>query len=127
MKKGSKIYSIVHQTCPRCQNDQMFDSANPYNLPKLMKMKDKCALCGYVYEMEPSFFYGAMYVNYAITVAISVSIFVAMYVLGTELEMKHYLIGIIGGLFLSAPLTYRLGRMIWINMFVSYKREHDKA
>ena len=101
----------------------MFVKKNPYVLNKIWTMHDACSECGQHYQLEPSFYYGAMYVNYGITVAISVSVFVAMYVLGNEWEFMQYIIAIIGAIILSAPLTFRLGRMIWINMFVGYKPE----
>ncbi len=84
-------------------------------------MHDDCSECGQHYQLEPSFYFGAMYVNYGITVAIAVAVFVAMYVVGNEEGFMHYIIAIISAIILSAPLTFRLGRMIWINMFVGYK------
>jgi uncharacterized protein (DUF983 family) len=84
-------------------------------------MHDSCSNCGQHYQIEPSFFYGAMYVNYGITVGIAITVFVAMYVLGSDWQMLHYIIAIIGSLILSAPITFRLGRMIWINLFIGYK------
>jgi hypothetical protein len=70
--------------------------------------------------LEPSFFYGAMYVNYGITVAISIAVFVA-----TKLFLEFYLlqsfISVILALVVLAPVNLRLSRILWINMFVSYK------
>jgi len=83
-------------------------------------MHDSCSECGQIYQLEPSFFYGAMYVNYALTVAWTVATFVAMYVIDLGWETMDYVIGMIGVLLLTAPLTFRLGRMIWINIFVKY-------
>lgn len=83
-------------------------------------MPEECPHCHQRYQLEPSFFYGAMYVNYALTVAIGVAVYVAMIVLGSNWELHHYLIGIIGALTITAPLTFRLGRAIWINFFVKY-------
>jgi uncharacterized protein (DUF983 family) len=99
----------------------MFVRNNPYVLNKIWTMHDACSKCGQHYQLEPSFYYGAMYVNYGITVAIAVSVFVAMYGLGNEWEFMHYILAIISAIILSAPLTFRLGRMVWINMFVGYK------
>lgn len=83
-------------------------------------MPNKCSHCGQVYQLEPSFFYGAMYVNYGLTVAIGVAVYVAMRVLGGEWALHEYLIGIIGALIVLAPLTFRLGRSVWINFFIKY-------
>lgn len=89
-------------------------------------MPDKCPNCGQVYQLEPSFFYGAMYVNYGLAVAICVSVFVAMSVLGSNWELHEYVIGIIASLLVLTPVTFRLGRTIWINMFVKYEEQASK-
>jgi uncharacterized protein (DUF983 family) len=41
-------------------------------------MYDRCAVCGLVFEREPGYFVGAIYVNYAATVAISVAGFLVL-------------------------------------------------
>lgn len=132
MKKGSKLYSILFQKCPHCHEGELFTDRNPYNLKKIFDMPHECEKCGQIYELEPSFYYGAMYVNYALTVAIAVAVFVAMIVLGSDWKLHHFIIGIIGGIIALAPLTFRLGRAIWINMFVKYdanacEHKHHKA
>ncbi len=120
MLKGTKLYSILYQKCPRCHEGELFDERNPYKLKKIFDMPERCEKCNQLYQLEPSFFYGAMYVNYGLTVAIAVAVFVAMIVLGSGWELHHYLIGIILGIFILAPLTFRLGRAIWINFFIKY-------
>jgi uncharacterized protein (DUF983 family) len=120
LKKGTKAHSILNQKCPHCHEGDLFTERNPYNLKKIFDMPHECDKCGQIYELEPSFYYGAMYVNYGITVAICVAVFVAMMILGDDWELHDYVIGIVGMLLLTAPLTFRLGRAVWINMFVSY-------
>ncbi len=41
-------------------------------------MYDRCAMCGLVFEREPGYFVGAIYVNYAATVAISIAGFLLL-------------------------------------------------
>jgi uncharacterized protein (DUF983 family) len=129
--KGTKIYSILNQKCPKCHEGELFVERNPYHLKKIFDMPERCEKCNQLYQLEPSFFYGAMYVNYAFTVAIAVAVFVAMTVLGSDWELHHYLIGIIIAIFLLAPLTFRMGRTVWINMFIKYNphalSEEEKA
>jgi uncharacterized protein (DUF983 family) len=129
--KGTKIYSILNQKCPKCHEGELFDDRKPYHLKKIFDMPERCEKCNQLYQLEPSFFYGAMYVNYGFTVAIAVAVFVAMAVLGSNWELHHYLIGIIIAIFLLAPLTFRLGRTVWINMFIKYNPnaldEEEKA
>jgi len=120
VKKGQKLYGILHRKCPRCHEGDLFTEPNPYRLKHIFDMPEKCPSCGQPYHLEPSFYYGAMYVNYAITVGIGVAVFVVMIALSRNWELYEYLIGITGVILLSAPVTFRLGRSIWINMFVKY-------
>ncbi len=81
-------------------------------------MKEYCAHCGFKFQIEPSFFYGAMYVSYAITVALSILTFVVLYLLGFDLLSRF--IGIIISLVIFTPLTLRLARLIYSNIFIGY-------
>lgn len=117
-KKGSKLYSIVNNKCPKCSHGNFFKENNPLNIKKVMKMNKFCSECGFKYEIEPSFFYGAMYVSYALTVGLAIITFVILYFIG--LSLMQSFIGIIIILILFTPLTLRLARLIYINIFVGY-------
>ena len=85
-------------------------------------MHDRCSSCGLKYKMEPSFFYGAMYVSYGIGVAFAVAAFVISYVfIGTGL--LNTFIAIMATLVIFMPVIMRLSRNIWINLFVKYKAD----
>lgn len=118
--KGSKSYSILTGACPVCQEESMYIDSNPYNMLNIFKMHEKCSHCGTKYKMEPSFFFGAMYVSYGLGVAVSVAAFIISYLfLGGKL-MTTFIVIILTLVFLM-PLLIRLSRNIWINMFLSYK------
>lgn len=120
LKKGSKLYSILTGSCPRCQNESMYLEKNPYKLKFLFKMKERCSVCGLKYKMEPSFFYGAMYVSYALGVGLAMFLFaLAFFVF--EVEVFQIFLIIVGGLLVLLPLIGRLSRNIWINFFVRYE------
>ncbi len=122
--KGSKLYSIFTGTCPVCQKKKMYVERNPYKFSKTLKMHDRCSHCDTKFKMEPSFFYGAMYVSYAVGVAISVATFIiAYFFIGLD---RHYtFFAIIGILALLLPIIVRISRNIWINFFMKYNK--DKA
>ncbi len=122
--KGTRLYSIFKGKCPRCQEGNIFLSGNPYNLSKLGKCHSRCSSCNFKFEKEPGFFYGAMYVSYGLTVAFSVSIFVAVSVLFPEASVSTYIGAILSGLLLLFPITFRLSRAIWLNIFQKYDPEH---
>jgi len=125
LKKGTKINSILTGTCPRCQEERMYVDRNPYNLPQLFKMHEHCSHCGLQYQLEPSFFYGAMYVNYALTVAVGVTAFVVAKVF-LGLGITQSFIAIILALAVLMPVNSRLARNIYINIFVGYDKDAVK-
>jgi len=71
--------------------------------------------------LEPSFFYGAMYISYALTVAFAIAIFIICHLLGLGLMTSF--ISIIVILILLMPITMRLSRILYINMFVHYIKD----
>lgn len=125
LKKGSKLNSILTGTCPRCQEESMYFEKNPYNLPEIFHMHENCSHCGLHYQIEPSFFYGAMYVNYGLTVGLGIATFVISKVL-LGLELTQSFIAIIVALVVLMPINSRLARNIYINMFVSFDKNAAK-
>ncbi|RZJ35906.1 MAG: DUF983 domain-containing protein [Flavobacterium sp.] len=119
LKKGSKVYSILTGTCPRCHTDRMYVNPNPYVVGDIMKMHEHCSTCGLRYKIEPNFFFGAMYVSYALAVFISIVIFLVLF-LGFHTGLMTAFISIFIGLLLLMPPIVRVSRNIYINMFISY-------
>lgn len=118
LKKGTKLYSILTGTCPRCQSDKMYTHKNPFSPGNNLRMHEHCRRCGLRYSLEPSFFFGAMYISYGIGVALSVGVFIVAKLSGADmLEAFFWIFGI---LMLSLPVITRVSRTIWINLFVSY-------
>lgn len=125
LKKGSKLYSILTGTCPRCQSDHMFSNRNPYNLADNLKMHDRCRKCGLLYKMEPSFFFGAMYVSYAVAVALGILIFGICQLSG--LGLVNSFGWIFGILIVLMPIVTRVSRNIYINFFINYDPKAGKG
>tara|TARA_R110000850_G_scaffold244768_1_gene369577 strand:+ start:13313 stop:13720 length:408 start_codon:yes stop_codon:yes gene_type:complete len=121
MFKGTKLYSIITGTCPVCQKESMYEEPNPYVLNKIFKMREKCSHCGTKYKIEPSFFYGAMYVSYGLSVAFAIAAFIVSYVFFGGGLMTSFL-AIVGTLIVFMPLIMRLSRNIWINIFMHYDK-----
>jgi uncharacterized protein (DUF983 family) len=125
LKKGSKLNSILTGSCPRCQEESMYVDQNPYNLKNIYKMHEKCTHCGLYYKIEPSFFYGAMYVSYGLTVAIGVAAFIISKVF-IGLSLLQSFVAIILALIALMPITARLARNIYINIFVHFDKDSVK-
>jgi uncharacterized protein (DUF983 family) len=120
LKKGSKLNSILTGTCPRCQNESMYLDKNPLHFSKILKMNEKCSHCDLKYQIEPSFFYGAMYVSYGLNVALGVAAFIISYLIFNS-SIKTAFIAIIVSNIILFPFVLRWSRNIYINIFVSYK------
>ena len=126
LKKGSKLYSILTGTCPRCQNERMFLNRNPYVISETMKMHDHCKRCGLKYKIEPNFFFGAMYVSYALSVLVGMIVFVFAFVaIGATLNTAF--ISILVGLLILMPWITRISRNIYINLFINYDKGSVKT
>ena len=121
LKKGSKLYSILTGTCPQCQKESMYVDQNFLHLKNIIKMKENCSHCGLKYQIEPSFFYGAMYVSYGLNVAIGILTFIIVFQFDRSMITSFISIFIV--LILSFPLVMRMSRNIYINLFVSFKPE----
>ena len=120
--KGSRIYSIAKMKCPKCQEGQFF-SHHPYDIKHAGDLLEHCPSCGMKYEKEPGFYYGAMYVSYALGVALFVTCRTSFNLffpwIGTAWQ-----IGIIVGVTLvTAPYLYALSKIIWANLFFSYDKK----
>jgi uncharacterized protein (DUF983 family) len=123
-KKGTKLFSVVNGKCPKCQEGNFFKYGFTFNPSKITKLHDNCSHCNLKYMIEPSFFYGAMYINYGITVGISVAVFVIAK-LGFELDLLQSFLMVLAALIVLAPINLRLARILWINMFVNFKEETE--
>lgn len=116
--KNSKLYSILSQKCPHCHKGNMF-SRGPFSR-KFMDMHDCCPECGFDFIQEPSFYFGAMYVSYAIQVAVFVAVYLVLrYTI--DPGTWTYVIWMIVGVVAILPLTFRWSRVAWLGMFGVYR------
>ncbi len=122
LKKGSKLNSILTGSCPKCHEESMYLEKNPYKMGKIFEMHETCSHCGTRYKIEPSFFYGAMYVSYGLSIAFGVAAFIIANVF-IGLGLIHSFIAIVATLVLTFPIILRLSRNIWINMFVQFDKD----
>lgn len=120
--KGTKLYSIFTGTCPVCQEESMYKAPNPYKISKLFEMHERCSNCHTKYKMEPSFFFGAMYVSYAVGIAFAVAAFILSYYLFDTGPLGSFFV-IVATLIVFLPVIIRWSRNIWINFFFTYDPE----
>nr|WP_299170307.1 DUF983 domain-containing protein [uncultured Allomuricauda sp.] len=122
LKKGNKLYSILTGSCPKCHQESMYVNKNPYALSQLFKMHERCANCDTKYKIEPSFFYGSMYVSYGVGIAFATAAFVIAFLV-MNASLVNTFIAIVLTLVVFLPIIVRLSRNIWINFFFKYEPE----
>lgn len=124
-EETSMLKGIINQKCPNCREGDLFKENNPLKLKHIFEMNDHCPSCGFKQEIEPSFFYGAMYINYAFGVALSIATFIIAF-FGFGLRGIQLIIAIFTVLFLTFPFSLRWSRILWSYMFVGYKSVKSK-
>ncbi len=116
---------MLSGSCPVCQEESMYREPNPYKINRLFDMHERCSNCKTRYKMEPSFFFGAMYVSYAVGIAFAVAAFVISNFL-LNLSLLNTFIVIVVTLLVLLPVIIRLSRNIWVNFFFSYDKKYKK-
>ncbi len=129
-KKRSYLISSLGCHCPRCREGKLFKNPVSISIKKNMAMNIHCPVCGLPTEKEPGFYYGTGYVSYALGVAISVSTFIAWYVLiGMSVNDNRFFYWLIANaviLVVLQPWLMRVSRSIWISWFVKYDPNWDR-
>ena len=118
LKKGSKLYSILNNKCPQCQEGDFFYS-HPYDIKQLGKKHINCPKCDLKYEREPGFFYGSMYVSYAIGVAVFVAWWLTKALFFPEMGAGVMVLIMAFLQIALAPLSMYVSKLIWLNLFMS--------
>lgn len=119
------IYSTAMNKCPRCHRGPVFTTNNPYGAGAF-RMNESCSCCGLKYEREPGFFYGALYVSYALMSGLFIVWFVGDQV-WLHMKTQYLLLAVVSTILLLFPVVLRSSRLIWLNFFVRYDKERACA
>ena len=113
-------FNALKGKCPNCKQGKIFNTnGNPF-LFKMPSMRKRCNLCNYKFDLEPGFFFSAMYVSYAIACAQMIVCFIITWVL-LDLPILVTFFCVMAIAILSSSLNFRLSRIIWMYMF--YKKK----
>lgn len=120
-KAGSKLYSVLYFKCPSCHKGDLFVNQNPYSFKNFFDMPKVCSNCGLHYEKEPGFFYGAMFVSYGLSIVLAG--FTWFFLTLAGFDFWSVIWTVIPVLIVAIPLTFKLSRVIWLNLFHHYNKE----
>lgn len=77
-------------------------------------MNDPCPVCGLVFEREPGYFYGAMYVSYPIAIVILLTFYLIAQELLPDWSPQMVSLLVLVPYIPLMPLVFRYARAIWI-------------
>ena len=121
---SSPFKAALHAKCPKCRTGNMFANSM-YNLNG-QKMNEDCPHCGFHFEVEPGYFYVAMFVSYALNVALLVTLAVGTYILTGSKNPCMYCAILLSMAFVLSPVNFRYSRVIllyWLTPGVHFDPE----
>ena len=124
MADPSKLNAMINARCPHCHEGRLF-KYKWWNLLNFAQMHDNCPQCDVRYEVEPGFFYGAMYISYAFTVGIMLIGGLIVFNFFNDPPAMGYVVPITIFSLVMVPFNFRTARVIFIHLFsgISYEQE----
>lgn len=124
MADPSKLHAMIKARCPRCHEGRLF-KYKWWNLFNFALMHENCPHCDLRYEVEPGFFYGAMYISYAFTVGIMLIGGVIVFNFFNDPPAMGYVVPITTFSLFMVPFNFRTARVIFIHLFSGISYEQD--
>tara|TARA_B100000767_G_scaffold268152_1_gene287973 strand:+ start:2444 stop:2833 length:390 start_codon:yes stop_codon:yes gene_type:complete len=117
-----KLYSIFKLRCPKCLKGQFFESS-VYDLKKLGNVLDECPNCKVNYIPEPGFYFGAMYISYALGVGVFVAIWAGANWFFEEVSVWVQISILTFLIIVLSPLIFALSKIIYANIFIHFDKK----
>ncbi|WP_175402755.1 DUF983 domain-containing protein [Mangrovivirga cuniculi] len=89
-------------------------------------MNDKCSCCGLRFEIEPGFYFGAMYISYAFVVALFVATSLFLKVI-FDPDLIYYLITLPVISVILMPIIFRFSRTIYLYLVGGIKFDPNRV
>ncbi len=125
-KNPSLSNAILGAKCPKCRKGDLFP-VSMLSFGKLTAINSKCPNCGEDLMPEPDFYYGAMYISYAMSVALFVAVVIAINVLFGELAIWVYIVSVVVINVLLMPLMLRFSKVLYLYLLGKINYEPKKA
>jgi uncharacterized protein (DUF983 family) len=121
-----KGLSMLLCKCPQCRSGNMFKYPAT-DIKRFMQMHEFCPVCKLRFEIEPGFFWGAMYVSYALTTGLMLITCGILLWVFNDPDLWVYMVCIIAAVFLLLPWTFRFSRMLMLYLFSPVRFNKDLA
>jgi len=118
----NSIHSVLKLKCPKCRQGDLFYNKKIYQFKGFFDMPKKCPKCGQDFQIETGFYYGAMYVSYALTIALIVAVFIAL-ILFNIFSIELFLLLDFILLLIALPYLFKVSRSIWIALMIKFDKK----
>lgn len=115
-KAPSKAVAIASCKCPRCRKGKLF-MRPAWDLNRFIEMPERCPHCGFKYEIEPGFFWGAMYITYAFNVGMFLIAGALLWNVFGNPPTWVYVVTLGSLTVLAIPLQLRYSRTLMLHLF----------
>ncbi len=122
----SRFSAVVHSRCPQCRVGKVF-TGKAYGLHQ--RINEICPYCGLRFEIEPGYFYAAMYISYLMVVLEMLAAAIGTYIV-THSESPWLYTGVlIVVILLLAPFNFRYSRLLLLHYLtpgVTFRPEYQE-
>lgn len=112
----SKVVDALSCKCPNCKRGKIFKKGGNILMFNIPKMNPVCQECGFKFEKETGFFFGAMFVSYTLAAAQMIASLLLFWYMVDLSPLRVFVVIIVIALLLST-FNYKLSRSIWIYLF----------
>lgn len=110
------MLDLFKNKCPKCNKGKIFNVKNMIFTFNFSKMNQNCSKCGVSFHKETGYFFGAMYISYALAVLQSILCFlICIFILKIDSINYNFVLVCLTILALSF-FNYRMSRIIWIRL-----------
>lgn len=122
MANFEKIKALIDCKCPHCRIGKVF-MGSPYSFRK-RRTNEVCSHCGFFFEIEPGYFYIAMYISYFMIIAEGGLTAWLLFEISRSESIGLYLTAILSVTLFLSPINFRYSRLILL-YYLSPKIKYD--
>ncbi len=115
MQQKSRGSALLSGKCPACREGDIFKYPLK-NIAHFAEMNKNCPHCASTLEPEPGFYFGAMFVSYALSVVLFVTMWTVLYLFWNPSDLAYVVIIGIGAI-LFTPISFRVSRVLFLYWF----------
>lgn len=113
MKVRSLGAAMLQGKCPKCREGNIFPN-RIFSYRKLTVVNPRCPNCNAALIPEPDFFYGAMYISYAFSVALVINVMIILNWFFDDPDVMTYILTVLVANLILLPLMLRYSKILYL-------------